>query len=170
MGRVMRGSAWKTFAVWLDHAGNYLRFRQDWEQIYEEGVKELDDGKEKAKTEPTDKEKSESKCQACGHLWPSGSDTCPNCGHVRERRNKVVAVPGEMEELGSVSRDDKQRFWSMCYYKIQFSGWSSGRAAHTYREKFGVWPRGMDDTPAMPDANFEKFVRAKLMRYLKGNR
>lgn len=170
MGRVMRGAPGKSFAVWLDHAGNYLRFRQDWEEIYEDGVKSLDDGKEKAKKEPTEKEKKESKCPACGHLWPAGSDTCLHCGHVRERRSQVISVPGEMEELGPVSKDDKQHWWSMCYYKIQFSGWSNGRAAHTYREKFGVWPKNLKDVPAMPDAAFEKFVRAKLMRYLKGKK
>ena len=33
MGRVMRGHPDKEFAVWLDHAGNYLRFREDWDEV-----------------------------------------------------------------------------------------------------------------------------------------
>jgi DNA repair protein RadD len=57
MGRVMRGHDGKDFAVWLDHSGNYLRFRDDWDQVFEEGVEVLDDGKEKAKKEPTEKVK-----------------------------------------------------------------------------------------------------------------
>jgi hypothetical protein len=52
MGRVMRGHEGKEFAIWLDHSGNYLRFRDDWDQVFEEGVEVLDDGKEKPKKEP----------------------------------------------------------------------------------------------------------------------
>jgi hypothetical protein len=66
----------KPFAVWLDHSGNYLRFREDWDEVYENGVHELDDGKEKTKPEKTESEKKEAKCPVCSHLWPSGSDTC----------------------------------------------------------------------------------------------
>lgn len=170
MGRVMRTHSSKEFATWLDFSGNYLRFREDWEKIYNEGIDELDDGAEKPKKEPTEKEKKESKCPACGHLWPAGSDTCLHCGHVRERRSQVISVPGEMEELGPVSKDDKQRFWSMCMYKIHFSSWSEKRALALYRSKFGVWPRGLNDVPAMPDRAFDKFALSSLKKYLKGNR
>ena len=170
MGRVMRGYPGKEFAVWLDHSGNYLRFREDWEKIYEEGVDELDDSKEKAKKEKTDKEKEAAKCPACGALWPSNSDTCIHCGHVRQRKNQVTSVAGEMEELSAKGTSaNKQAWWSMCQYKVRYAGWSPGRAAHTYRDKFGVWPRGLiDDVPIAPDYEFEKFVRAKLIRFLKG--
>lgn len=171
MGRVMRPHPGKDFAIWLDHAGNYVRFREDWEDVFENGVSELDDGKEKAKKEPSEKEKKDSKCPACGALWPRGSDTCAHCGHVRERKSLVQSVPGVMEELGSMSRDDKQHWWNMIQYKIQYGGWSPGRGAHVYREKFGVWPRGLSDGfPAVPSVAFEKHVRAGLIRYLKGKR
>lgn len=167
MGRVMRGADGKEFAVWLDHSGNYLRFREDWEAIYEEGVHELDDSREKPKKEKTKKEKEESKCPKCGALWPTGSDTCTHCGHVRERKNKVVSVAGEMEELGQHNAASKQQFWSMCMYKVQFSGWSRSRALATYRDKFGVWPRGLSDMTQYPSLEFEKFLRHKLIKFLK---
>lgn len=169
MGRVMRGHEGKEFAVWLDHSGNYLRFREDWEEVFHNGVHNLDDGREKAKKEPTEKEKKESKCPVCEALWPRGSDTCTNCGHVRERKSQVVTVPGEMRELGAMqSFETKQQWWSMLNWYIEHSGWSRGRAAHTYREKFGVWPRGLADKAAMPNAEIEKFIKARLIRYLKG--
>lgn len=171
MGRVMRPYPGKEFGIWLDHSGNYIRFREDWEDVFENGVSELDDGKEKAKKEPTEKEKTDSKCPACGALWPRGSDTCSNCGHVRERKSLVQSVPGIMEELGSMSRDDKQKWWNQIQYKIRYAGWSSGRGAHVYREKFGVWPRGLiDGMPEPPGPAFEKHVRAGLIRYLRGKR
>jgi superfamily II DNA or RNA helicase len=170
MGRVMRGCEGKQFALWLDHSGNYLRFREDWDEVYEDGVEVLDEGKEKAKKEPTEREKKESKCPACRALWVGGSDTCYNCGHVRERQNKVSAVAGKMEELAlaTMSRENKQEFWSMMQYYVRNEGWSSGRAANTYRDKFGVWPRGLNDNQIMlPSPEVKKFIRSKLHAFLK---
>lgn len=175
MGRVMRANMndpeGKQFAVWLDHSGNYLRFREDWDDVYENGVSKLDEGKEKAKKEPTEKQKKECKCPRCSALWVSGSDTCYNCGYVREARNAVVNVDGKMEELANgagVSRESKQDFWNQMVWYQRYSGWSSGRAANTYREKFGVWPRGLsDNNPVLPSAETKKFIQKKLHRFLK---
>jgi superfamily II DNA or RNA helicase len=172
MGRVMRGHEGKEFAVWLDHSGNYLRFREDWDQVFEEGVEVLDDGKEKAKKEPSEKLKQESKCPKCAALWPTGSDTCYNCGHVKEKKNKVFSIDGEMIELtGNISRDGKQEFWSQMVWYMRTQGWSKGRAANTYKDKFGVWPRGLrDDTPALPSDETRKFIDKKLKAFLRSVR
>ena len=168
MGRVMRSYEGKEFALWLDHSGNYLRFRGDWDEVYENGVQELDDGKEKAKKEPTEKEKKESKCPICQHLWPSGSDTCTHCGHVREKKNKVQVEAGVLQELtGAMTREDKQAWWSQLQWYVRNQGWSSGRAAHTYRDKFGVWPRGLHDTPMPPSHDVAKFVDNKIKAYIR---
>ena len=172
MGRVMRGHEGKEFAVWLDHSGNYLRFREDWDKVFEEGVDTLDEGKEKAKKEPTEKVKQESKCPQCAALWPTGSDTCYNCGHVREKKNKVFSLDGEMVELtGTASKDGKQLFWNQMVWYMRTQGWSKGRAANTYKDKFGVWPRGLrDDTPAMPSDETRKFIDKKLKAFLRSVR
>lgn len=172
MGRVMRGHEGKEFAVWLDHSGNYLRFREDWDQVFEEGVEVLDDGKEKAKKEPSEKLKQESKCPQCSALWPAGSDTCYNCGHVKEKKNKVFSIDGEMIELsGTVSKDNKQQFWNQMVWYMRTQGWSKGRAANTYKDKFGVWPRGLrDDTPALPSDDTRKFIDKKLKAFLRSVR
>ena len=169
MGRVMRGHEDKEFAIWLDHSGNYLRFREDWDEVFEQGVDKLDEGKEKAKKEPTERVKEASKCPVCSALWPSNSDTCYNCGHVRERKNKVIAVDGEMVELaGSASRESKQSFWNQMIWLQRYQGWSSGRAAHTYKDKFGVWPRGLNDnTPEMISSETKTFIDKKMRQFLK---
>ena len=171
MGRVMRSHADKEYATWLCHSGNYIRFQEDWEEVYNNGVSELDDTREKPKKEKTDKEKEAAKCPMCGSFWPAQSDTCLNCGHVRERKNAVQEVAGEMEELApSASRDTKQDWYGMCHYMVKYRGWSTGRAAHTYKEKFGVWPRGLADTPVLPSKEFDKAVKAALIRYLKSKK
>lgn len=168
MGRVMRGYDGKDFAVWLDHSGNYLRFREDWDAVYEEGVDSLDEGKEKAKKEPSEKVKEESKCPSCFILW-EGGDVCSNCGHVKQKKNQVHSVSGEMVELTpSEKREGKQAFWSQMVWMIRYQGWSRGRASHTYREMFGVWPKGLaEDNPIPPSPETKRFIDKKLHAFLK---
>src|SRR3546814_658882 len=36
LGRVMRPAPGKTFALWLDHSGNYLRFNNDTQELFEQ--------------------------------------------------------------------------------------------------------------------------------------
>lgn len=169
MGRVMRGHPTKEYAVWLDHSGNYMRFREDWDDVFENGVHVLDDGKEKAKTEPSDKEKTECKCPKCEAYFPVRIDSCLNCGYVRERKNKVTEIEGEMVELGSSmsTRDMKQDFWSMLQWYVTHQNWSSGRAANVYKEKFGMWPRQLHDMPTPPSRDVINFVDAGIKRYIR---
>ncbi len=171
MGRVMRSNQddpdGKQFALWLDHSGNYLRFREEWEEIYEHGVTELDDGKEKPKKEPTEKEKKEAKCPVCEAYMPRYMDTCAHCGYVREKKSLVQDVPGEMTELQTMSRESKQDFWSMCQFKIKYNGWTEKRALAAYKTHFGVWPKGLHTVPMPPDLKFEKTAKAGMIRYLK---
>lgn len=168
MGRVMRGAPGKDSGIWLCFSGNYLRFREDWENIYENGVHSLSDDREKVKKEKTETEKKDSKCPSCEALWERGSKSCLYCGYMRERNNLVESVPGEMHELKKVTKEEQQEFWSMCRYKVVIDGWSPGRAAHVFKDKFGDYPRGMDDTKfAVPTEAFDKFCKELLKKYLR---
>ena len=169
MGRVMRSHPGKEFSVWLDHSGNYLRFRDDWDELYEDGVKSLDKKVERAKKEPTEKEKTESKCPVCGHLWPKLSDTCPSCGHVRQRRNQVASVAGHLEELvsGKVKKDDKQEFYSELIYYAQQRGYNPHWASHKYKEKFGVWPRSLNETPRLTSLKTANWIKSRNIAWAK---
>jgi superfamily II DNA or RNA helicase len=117
MGRIMRPFPDKKFGIWLDHSGNYLRFRKDWDGLFEEGVKELLSGSETSKKELTEKEKKESKCQQCGSLWIAGASTCYHCGYERPLRG-ISTQPGELEELNGVliKTNDNQIFYSELIY------------------------------------------------------
>jgi len=170
MGRVMRSSpeSGKEFALWLDHSGNYLRFRDDWDEVFEEGIKKLDEKTERAKKEPTEKVKKESKCPSCGHLWPTNADICPSCGHVRQRRSQVQAVSGELHELVSnsrVIRDEKQRFYSELIYIANEKNYKSGWISHKYREKFGVWPKNLAEIPMVPSMKTRNWIRHKFISW-----
>ena len=173
MGRVMRPHEGKEFALWLDHSGNYLRFRNDWDDLYESGVRDLSSKEEKAKKELTEKEKKESKCPSCGHLWPRNSDTCTFCGHVRQRRSMIESVAGELKELAASPRStiqDKQTFYSelLCYARTR--SYNPNWASHKYKEKFGVWPKGLSDTSAAISATTASWIKHRNIAWAKSRR
>lgn len=169
MGRVMRSHQGKEFALWLDHSGNYLRFRDDWDDVFENGVNELDDGREKQKKEPTQNEKEAAKCPICSHVWPGGSDTCPGCGHVRARKTDITAVPGEMHELAANAEKAKKQQWL-----AQFVGFAlekqkkAGWAAYLFQDKFGQMPKGDLPSPAEPTPEVRRWIKSNFIRQQKG--
>jgi len=69
-----------------------------------------------------------------------------------------------------MSRDDKQAWWSMAQWKVQAGSWSDKRALANYRERFGVWPKGLHDMPMMPTRSFESFAIKSIRNFLKSKR
>lgn len=170
IGRVIRPHPSKEFALWLDHSGNFLRFRQDWDAIYYDGIKRLDLTVDRAHKEPTEREKKESKCPSCGHLWPKQAESCPACGHVREKRNLVHVLPGQLEELVSTSKsnyEDKQMFYSELKWIARDKNYSPGWVAHKYREKFGVWPRNLSESIAPPTVKTINWIKSRTIAWAK---
>lgn len=170
MGRVMRSHPGKDFCVWLDHSGNYLRFRDQWDELYSSGVVELDDGAEKQKPEPSDKEKEAAKCPACGALWPGKADTCTHCGYVRPRRNDVIEAPGSLTELepGREKYDSatKERWYQELLGYARWHGKKDGWAYYKYHDKFGVnppWAKVSRST----SIEVENWIRAQNIAYAK---
>ena len=146
------------------HSGNYLRFRDDWDNLYVDGVDTLDKTVEKPKKELTPEEKTASKCPSCGHLWPKGMDTCPSCGHVRERRNQVESVSGILEELAGGKKpatDDRQSFYSELLHFAGQKNYQPGWAKHKYKEKFGVWPKNLAEIPVPVTEKTARWIRSK---------
>lgn len=170
IGRVMRSHPEKQFALWLDHSGNYLRFAEEWEDIYANGVSELDDGREKPKREPTENEKEAAKCPRCNAFWPGRADTCACCGFIRPQRNDVTEKPGELAEYNPAGkklpgREERQEFFSQLCGIASERGYKRGWAFHKYREKFGVDPKGLSDIPAEPSAATVRWVRSRQIAW-----
>jgi hypothetical protein len=131
-----------------DNSGNWLRFADDWETLYNDGVTDLQGGQDKKpKKEPTKEQKEAAKCPKCSVIW-AGGDTCLNCGHQRVKRNDVVAVPGEMREINASERAKKEKhtpeykadFYAQLLGYAQERQHNPGSAYYRYKEKFGVGP------------------------------
>jgi superfamily II DNA or RNA helicase len=175
MGRVMRSSPGKEFALWLCHSGNYLRFQEDWDDIYANGVNEIDEGREKPKKELTANEKEAAKCPSCSHVWPRNVDVCPCCGFVRQRRNEVIAVPGELHELAGkmlaeTDRAKRQSFFGQLLTLAQERNYSEGWSAHKFKEKFGVWPRGLLHVAEPITPEVVRWVKSRQIAWAKAKR
>jgi superfamily II DNA or RNA helicase len=91
LGRVLRPSAGKDFALWLCHSGNVLRFNADTVDLFANGVSGLDDGKleAKARKEPDQDEKDLIKCAGCGYVLPPRAVVCPGKHAFLARREDV---------------------------------------------------------------------------------
>ena len=173
MGRVMRPYPGKEFALWLDHSGNFLRFRDDWDQVYTQGVKELNEEvKEKTKKELTEREKKEAKCPVCEALWAKGSEACGECGHTKKKA-QFESVAGEMLELTShimAKKEDKQSFYSELLQIANDKLYNSNWASHKYKEKFGMFPNGLSYIPKVPTINTLNWLKHKQIAYSKAMR
>jgi DNA repair protein RadD len=103
MGRVMRSFPGKEFGLWLDHCGNVMRFKADADEIFENGLKSLDDGARdaKARKEPEEKERDALCCIGCGYVLPPACQACPACGKERRRQCNVATHNGVMVEVGA---------------------------------------------------------------------
>jgi len=171
MGRVMRSHPSKSFAAWICHSGNYVRFAEDWDEVYANGVTTLDDGREKPKKEPTEKEKEAAKCPKCSAFWPAHADICSCCGHVRVRRSLIEAVPGELVELFAsgqkAKREDKQKWYAELLWIGQVHGYKPGWAAHKMKEKFDVWPRGLDPEPVPASKEVMRWAQSRQIAWAK---
>jgi DNA repair protein RadD len=169
MGRVMRPHEGKEFGVWLDHSGNFLRFRPDWDRLYTEGVKTLDSSGEKTKKEPTEREKKEATCPKCKALWKLGSQTCIECGYERPLK-QVITLPGQLQELAEANRKlqiDNRQFYAELMYYGKLKNYKDGWAAVKYKEKFGVYPHGIRVEPAPTSAKTMGWIKNRLIAYSK---
>ncbi|HWA17735.1 MAG TPA: DEAD/DEAH box helicase [Devosia sp.] len=169
VGRALRPAEGKVDALILDHSATTLRlgFPTD---IHHDA---LDDGSLRGSSQRV-RERVVSlpkKCPSCSYLKPAGVHVCPECGFAPQRQSKIEAVGGELVQMRTKprkpTRQEQQRFWSGLLWFTEDRGYSRGWASHKYKSKFGVWPRGMHDYSAPPDATCRGFVTASQIAFAK---
>lgn len=189
LGRLMRISPGKEYAVVLDHANNWLRFYEDTQHIFENGITEIDDGKweAKARQEPTEKVKQQMLCPACHFVLPPHSPACPACGNERRRRSLVETLPGQLvavedkrktakpePPLPLWTRDRDRTYTQLCGYGMQRKKGDVAAAkrwaAAQYKQLFDAWPTQPFNPAAPPHIDFDLKSRclANTIRWAKG--
>jgi DNA repair protein RadD len=156
----------------LDHAGNCVRFWAAMNDFFENGAPPLDMGRRKEKKKPESREKEPYKCPKCANVHPP-RPMCPMCGHEYPRRSFVEHVPGQLNELTGMvagSADDRQAFYSQMLGYAAERGWNPKAADHKYRERYGVWPNGLNKVAAEPTAKTRSWIRSRMIAWAKAKK
>ena len=178
VGRILRTAEGKEKAILLDHSGTIeeLGFPEDIE------IHDLDDGENTktiaAKVEKTKEEKKPKKCTSCDHMKEVGEHECSKCGFTPRHTQDVETADGELVQIKGKSKtekatkQDKQLFWSelLGYRKLlkaRGKHYKDGWFSNKYREKFGVWPRGLSDTATEPTESTLGWIKSKQIAFAK---
>lgn len=171
IGRALRTADGKDDALILDHSDTTLTlgfFTDIQHQTLDRG--RVAESKPVApKATPV---KLPTECSGCGVLKPAGVHICPACGFAPERREDVAVEDGDLVQLAGgrqqADRATKQRFWSGLLWYCDQRGYSEGWASHKYKDRFGVWPRGLSAKVEAPDISCRNYVRASQIKFAKG--
>jgi DNA repair protein RadD len=147
-GRGLRSSpeTGKSECLLLDHSGNIIRFKEDFESIYWNGLGELDCGEklDKAIRKEADEDEEKKGCPSCGYR--PFFKRCMACGFEIAKTSEIAPVPGEMREVmigKHKAAENYRHLWQqVCSYARAHSApeKQNGRASHIYREITGAWP------------------------------
>src|SRR3546814_5102974 len=95
-------------------------------------------------------------------LFRTKNKECQICHHVAEDHTSLEEEEGELVQIDGkkleVTKDEKQRWLSGLYWIAAQRGYKQGWAANQYRERFGVWPKGLSQITTKPDIDVEAFV------------
>lgn len=177
-GRGLRTSpeTLKTNCYVLDHAGvtRDCGFVDDVQPWSLDGKERIQDRKEKKEN----KEPKELECPKCQTVFRAAK-SCPNCGQsmVREHQKAVEELQAELVEIDRKERKAKSREWTQAE-KAQFvaelkgyareKGYKEGYAVHAYRERMGVLPWPVWDTPPQtPSPETRSWITSRNIRKAK---
>jgi superfamily II DNA or RNA helicase len=170
VGRALRQAPGKIDALILDHSDTTLRLGFP-DSIHHDV---LDDGKPHATSARAAREKTPplpKECPSCHYVKAAGVHKCPACGFEPMHREDIATRDGHLEQITGgkleITREAKQRFWSGLRWYVVNKGKGEGWAAHRYRDKFGVWPRGLSDVARQPDVQVRNWVKAGAIAYAK---
>lgn len=163
----------KRDCILLDHTGNITRFKDDFEDIFFNGLDALDMGEKLDKAIRRDDEKRESQCPACG--YKPFAKRCMSCGHEKQSPAMIEHLPGEMREVMIGKKklaDDSRHLWEQCCTYVRANGnpaTAYGRAKHLFaymakKEAPPSWR--LESTPnVVVSRNVLNQIRAKHIAY-----
>lgn len=170
-GRGLRSSpeTGKADCILLDHSGNIIRFKEDFEDIYFNGLDELDSGEklDKAIRKEPPKDKEQKACPSCGYR--PFVKRCMACGHVVQQSALIDAEAGQMREIvmlgGKKMGDDRAHVWAQAatYARCHSAPEKQqGRAANIYKDITGQWPPRSWHVNTTPGVEISRNVLNKI--------
>lgn len=170
IGRALRTAEGKGRAVIIDHTDTTLRLGMPCsisrDKLCSGDREERAERERQAKEEPKPKE-----CPKCQHVKPAGAALCPMCGFEAVMVRDVEAGQGDLAEIKGAkpkfTMEDRQRWFSELLTIQRDRKKSKGWLAHTYKAKFGVWPRGLDYDRRQPSPEVLGFVKHRNIAYAK---
>lgn len=176
-GRGLRIAEGKQNCIVLDHSGNSARFWADWNDFFENGVTELDDGKKKEKPKAKENEEKEMvKCPACRAMHMP-RPACPCCGHEYPRKKAIEHVPGTLKELVATGNTDmlRRELWPQVVAIVleRANGdmaLAQKRAQAIYMELTGTFAKARVDStrPTAPTHELRNKIRSNQIRFIRG--
>lgn len=176
-GRTLRPFKDKEDSLIIDHSGNiyehgFITDQHNW--VLEEGKALHDTNSERQRKLD---ERKPITCVKCMTVY-TGQRICPHCGNVPERKGKwVESASGDLMEVREEKRrtakkrvytsEEKQSWYSQLLHYAHEKKKSEGWVAHTYRAKFGVWPRGLNKLRQEPTGEVRGYIRHRNIAYAK---
>lgn len=165
VGRILRPFHGKDRGLLLDHSGSVkdLGFpTDDLPLVLDDGSAQKQQKKEKQEAKPK-------KCPKCSYMKPPKVSTCPKCGFKVERpKDEIEHEDGELVKFEKAQKAEKQDFYSQLIYVCESRGYSEGWVANNYKDKFGVWPRGLEWTSKEPSIEVSSWIKHKQIKFAKG--
>lgn len=182
IGRALRTADGKADALILDHSDTHSRLGL----VTDIDFDEMDDGSKKQQERAKKREKSvplPKCCPACTALMPVGNVSCLECGTPLPRRIDVHTIEGDLTEFtgkrakskktkGNVLAElPKSDIYGQLRTLALERGHSDGWIAHKYRAIYGVWPRGVQDSPPVePCFALRQFIRHQNIAWAKSHK
>lgn len=179
IGRGLRTARGKDKCLVFDHSGSVHRLGYP-DSIEYDTLPSKSDGMKTAVSERENekREKLPKECSQCHYMKPAGVYQCPKCGHKPLAGEDVDtdASRGLKQISGKkkvVTKQQKQSWWSQIkFYQRQRAAQgkpvSDGWCAHTFKDKFGTWPNGLQDYPMEITPEVNNYIKWKQIAFAKG--
>lgn len=179
IGRGLRTAKGKDKCLVFDHSGSVHRLGYP-DSIEYDTLPSKNDGMKTAVTERENekREKLPKECSQCHYMKPAGVYQCPKCGHKplagedvdTDASRGLKQISGKKK---AATKQEKQSWWSQikfyqCQRVAQGKPVSDGWCAHTFKDKFGTWPNGLQDYPMEITPEVNNYIKWKQIAFAKG--
>lgn len=166
VGRILRPFPGKEVGIVLDHSGSTVHLGYPTDDL----PLELCDGTKQASEKRQQAEAKPKQCSKCKFVKPPKVHVCPKCGFKPEKQVEIAHADGELEKVKreKFTAMDKQSLYSQLLAIRAERGYSQGWVSNQYRNKTGVWPKGLRDIAIDPTPEVRSWVKSQMIRYAKG--